>query len=28
VTVTTAQGVKVALFRGRAHQIDGAVVDP
>ena len=27
VTVTTGQGVKVALFRGRAHQIDGAVVD-
>ena len=28
VTVTTGQGVKVALFRGRAHQIDGTVVDP
>ena len=28
VTVTTGQGVKVALFRGRAHQVDGTVVDP
>jgi acyl-CoA thioesterase len=28
VIVTTAAGAKVALFRGRAHEISGTVVEP
>ena len=28
VTVTTAAGDKVALFRGRAHEISGPVIEP